>query len=434
MHLHTRSRAIAILIAACGATVTATQAQVRVNPTGVSTNAMAPTTVFLTFGGLRNQVPAEGLWCGEVVPAVLPERGTRCDPQTVYGRLPLRSDLSRLTVNGAFTDIMSIPASVTRRAYFAAFRGQSSTFFYVRRFTSTIGGADEFVAVTCRLTGGGAGVPFALTDVAITFDGKNPVQFVRTGDTPPAISAAIQYNGSGQLRGRWEVVMPGEEAPSVDDLLTEATLPPEERGQQRRYALLERFNVTVLPGGRVVLPGPDPSRLPHAVDGSYLVLLRIEATDDGAGDSNRDAVGAGGGLLHNGAVAGFPMPTLRYIVGSADNRQALTADEASVERVFVPMLPRENADVPRDSLLTARWTPLRGASFYRIEFIADDGHTLLSAIVKGGQTSYDAPPLLAQSAATATVRWRVTALDGLGAPLRRTVWHPFRFLGASPPP
>jgi hypothetical protein len=409
----------------------AARAQIKVNPTGVSTNSMAATTVFLTFGGLRNQVPVEGIWCGEVLPAVAPDRDTRCDPRTAYGRLPLRSDLARLGPNNVLTDIMSIPASVTRRAYYAAFRGQSSTFFYVRRFASTVGGADEFVVVTCRLTGGGAGVPFSLTNVTVAFDSKLPVQFVQPGELPPPLSATIAFNGSGNLRGRWEVVMPGEALPSLDDLLTEGTLPPELRGQQRRYALLERFNIPLLPTGKTVLPGPDPSRLPHEADGTYFVLLRIESSDDGAGDSNLGAAGAGDAVLHNGAVAGFPMPMLRYVVGAASNGFDGDVDARSGDKTLLQLTPRANARWSRDSLLTTTWTLVWGAAFYRVEFQTVGGTVLLSALVKKGSTTHDVPPTVAEHAGTDEVRWRVTALDGVGAELRRTAWRRFRL--TSPP-
>lgn len=416
------------------------RAQIRVSPTGVSTNAMAATTVFLTFGGLRNQVPVEGLWCGEVLPAVSPDRGTRCDPQTIYGRLPLRSDLTHTGANGALTDIMSIPASVTRRAYYAAFRGQSSTFFYVRRFASTVGGPDEYVAVTCRLTGGGANVPFSLTNVTVAFASKAPVQFVQVGETPPPLSATIQLNGSGQLRGRWEVVMPGEPLPSTDDLLTEATLAPELRTQQKHYALISRFNETVLPNQTMVLPGPDPSRLPHDVEGTYYVLLRIEATDDGAGDSNLGAVGADNLIVHNGAVAGFPMPMLRYVVGSAATSIEAAESDVDRERTLLLLSPRANGSVRADSTLTVEWTSTWGAAFYRVEFENAQGKSLLSAIVRKGKTSYTVPPMLSEDAAPASsagngsrdIRWRVVALDGLGAELRRTPWRHFKLLASRP--
>ncbi len=418
-----------LVLALLALSARASHAQIRVNPTGVSTNAMNPSTVFLSFGGLRNQTPVEGLWCGEVMAATAPDRGTTCDPRTIYGRLPLRSDLSRLSPSGVFTDIMSIPASVSRRAYLAALRGQSATFFYVRRFASTVGGANEFVAVTCRQTGGGAGVPFALTNVTVAFETKSPVQMVQPGEMPPPLSATIAYNGSGQLRGRWEVVLPGEELPSTDDLLTEATLPSEQRGTQKRYAQLQRFNITVPNGGTVVLPGPDPARLPHELDGTYYVLLRIEATDDKFGDSDLGAVGAAGGVLHSGAVAGFAMPMLRYVVGAAEN----ITERSSTERTLLLLSPRAEARVSPDSALTARWTSVWGATLYRVEFETATGTPLLSALVRKGASSYDVPPVVAERAAAAAaaagaaVRWRVSALDAAGGVLRRTAWRRFRF-------
>ena len=106
-----RSAALLAFVALVSGTTTAA-AQIRVSPTGVSTNAMAATTVFLTFAGLRNQTAVEAFWCGEIVAATSPDRGVRCDPATLYGRLPLRSDRSSLSAAGVFTDIMSIPASV----------------------------------------------------------------------------------------------------------------------------------------------------------------------------------------------------------------------------------------------------------------------------------------------------------------------------------
>src|SRR5262245_65176057 len=129
---------------------------------------------------------------------------------------------------------MSIPPSVARRAYQAAQAGSVSSFFYVRHFINLgggpdqgAGGPDEYVPVTCRLSGGGARTPFALTDVKVSFDteaAENAIVFVAPGRKPPAIRARITYNGTGRLRGRWEVVLPGEQPPEDFDLLTEAAL------------------------------------------------------------------------------------------------------------------------------------------------------------------------------------------------------------------
>ncbi len=400
--------------------VTAAEAQIRVSPTGVSTNAMAATTVFLTFAGLRNQTAVEAFWCGEIVAATSPDRGTRCNPATLYGRLPLRSDRSTLSAAGVFTDIMSIPASVARRAYQDAQRGERGTFFYVRRFASTTGGPDEFVAVTCRLTGGGANVPFSLTNVTVAFSSTAPVEFVKAGDAPPPIAAQIRYNGTGRLRGRWEVVMPGEERPTDVDLLTEASLPAEQRGRQRRYAQVARFNVLLPPGGSYTLEGPQPSGLPTSTDGAYMVLLRIEATDDRAGDSDP---GASGALLHNGAVAGFPMPVLRYVVGSA----APTPESSGTARTLRLLAPRAGTTVEPDSSLIVQWSLDANARFSRVEFQTRDGTVLLSSVVRRGGTSYRVPPILAERAAGQTIRWRVSTLGATGNVTARTAWRELAF-------
>src|SRR5262245_12763563 len=106
---------------------------IKVNPTGVNVNASGATTAFLTFGPVGNFRPGEGTWCGELIPAA-PDNGFKCDPATIFGTLPGRFDLSKSSGNLGFTDIMSIPPSVARRAYQAAQAGSVSSFFYVCDF------------------------------------------------------------------------------------------------------------------------------------------------------------------------------------------------------------------------------------------------------------------------------------------------------------
>ena len=106
---------------------------VTVNPTSVNVRQMGPSTAFLTFRGLTpTQSPEEGTWCGEILQGV-----GSCVPTTIFGRLPKRLDLSRTSGVNNFTDIMTIPASVARRAYQAAASGSASQFFYVRRFSDS---------------------------------------------------------------------------------------------------------------------------------------------------------------------------------------------------------------------------------------------------------------------------------------------------------
>lgn len=411
---------LALLPTLCAAPELA--AQVRVNPTGVNVNMMNPTTVFLTFGGVRTDLrPSEAYWCGELVSAA-PDVGMRCRPGTIFGQLPARYDRSRQSGTAAFTDIMSIPTSVARRAWQDARRGEVPSFFYVRRFESMTGGRDEFVAVTCRPSAGGARTPFALTDVRVKFDGRDEVQFVPSGQVLPPFAARIAHNGTGRLVGRWEVVLPGEEGPSAFDLLTEASLPVEERWQQRRFVQVERFNLFVPPGGTVTLPGPDPTRLPTAAGGSYLVLLRIEATDDREGDSNLGSVGAGSGVAHAGAVAGFPMPVLRYVVAGDGTTGA------SQRSRLAPLRPRNGAHALADSVVRLVWSADREASLYRVEVEDDQGATIVQALVPAAQTHYAFPGRLIPRARS-VVRWRVSAVGSDGQLLRRTSWWTLR----SPP-
>jgi hypothetical protein len=388
---------------------------IKVNPDGVNVNASGATVVFLSFGPLINRSPAEGCWCGELIPAA-PDIGFKCNPATVFGCLPSRMDFSTKSGSQGFTDIMSIPPSVARRAYQAAQEGATSSFFYVRRFINPSGGPDEFVAVTCRMSGGGARTPFALTDVKLSFAGDKPVMLVRAGENLPSIKAEITYNGTGRLVGRWEVVQPGDQQPDLRDLLTEASLPVEDRAMQRRYAQISRFNVFLPPGTKYVLEGPDPSRLPNTTEGPYLILLRIEESDDKEGDSNLAVVGAAG-VVHSGAVAGFPLPPLRYYVGSG----------ASGEGGKISLLtPDANGIVDSSSSVVFRWESKARAAFYRIELVGLKNQPILSALLLPGEGSYRAPSWLRERVTDGEVRWRVLALDQSGSLVDASGWRSLR--------
>ena len=406
-------------------------AQVRVNPTGVSVSSMSATTVFLTYGGLRNERPVDAYWCGELI-AAAPGIGTRCDPTTIYGRLPARYDLSQLGASGGvFTDVMSIPPSVARAAYQAALRGATSTFFYVRRFQNVAGGPDEYVAVTCRLTGGGARAPFSLTDVHLQFDGQDAIPFVAPGEAPPRVAARIAYTGTGRLVGRWEIVLPGEDPPGVRDLVTEASLPIDQRSSQRRFTQLERFNIFLPPDGRVTLPGPDPSRLPSAIEGTYQVLLRVEASDDREGDSNLSDAGAGVGIVHSGAVAGFALPVLRYVVAGEGAR----TPGASVSS-FRVLGAHDGDTLSADGGVTTMWIPPdeRGVEFFRVEVATDAGDALFAALLPRTSRRYDVPAWALAKGAGKPVRWRVNALDASGTVLRSSAWRRVRNGATLPSP
>lgn len=414
-------RRIALLAIALAMVAPRADAAIRVHPLGVNVNNQGATSIFLTFGGLKNQVAAEALFCGQLVPAA-PAIGSRCDPATIFGSPPLRFNESRLSGTAALTAVMSISPSVARRAYQAARSGETSSFFYVRRFVSTVGGPDEFVSVTCRMSGGGARTALSLLDVQLVFSGGAPLEYVSPRGALSPFAADITYTGTGRLKGRWEVVAPGDQLPTPEDLVTEGTLPIEQRGQQRRYAQLERFNVFLPPTGRITLTGPNVSRLPTDAVGAYLILLRIEATDDKEADSDLSkAAGAGPGLVHSGAVAGFPMPVLRYIVGGgARDRDALQR-----ESQLDVLLPPDSADLSSGQPLEFTWIEIAQAAVYRVE-IYDGQEVVFSGLVPSGAGIYRAPPWVKDKIAGGELRWRIVALDVQGKEIRVSAWRSVR--------
>jgi hypothetical protein len=406
---------------------TVTVAQIRVNPDGVNINSQGSTVVFLTFGPVpANRVPADGCWCGELIPAPGGGIGFACNPATIFGCLPARNDFSQRSGTGnlGFTDIMSIPPSVARRAYQAALTGVDSRFFYVRRFLSTIGAPDEFVNVTCRMAGTGARTPFSLTDVRLSFAIDKPVLILKGDEQLPSIKAEITYNGTGRLKGRWEVVLPGEEPPSETDLLTEASLPVENRPLQRRYTQLSTFNVFLPPDGRYTLEGPEPSRLPVKVKGEYQILLRIEVTDDKEGDSNLSVVGAGPTVVHSGAVAGFPLPVLRYYVGGGPHDQLAVSNSTAL----AALAPDDQAIFAPAQAIEFLWADSPRGQLYRLEVqTITDSRLVLSALFPPGAGFYRAPPWLKDKAAGSILRWRIVAVDEKGAVAEETAWRSLKF-------
>lgn len=418
-----------IFLFACLAMAAFAQGEIRVSPTNVNVYSQGSTTIFLTYGNLGDYRPAQTAWCGDLQPAT-PAVGFTCAPGTIYGTLPSRYDISRFSGNNAYTDIVSVPASVARRAYQAAARGEDSQFFYVRRFISISGAPDQFVVVTMRLSGNGAGAPFSLTDVQLDFGaGKGPrangqeplVLFIEPGGQAPPIRADIKYTGAGRLRGRWEVVRPGDPQPEPRDLLPEASLPVEERGTQQRFTQLSRFNVFLPPGGRYFLQGPDPARLPRDAAGQYLVLLRVEASDDRENISDLSAVGAGAGVALGGAAAGFPLPALRYVVGGGDNTR-----NASAANSFEPLLPRDGVAIPAGAPIDFAWAASPQAAFYRLEVEDENGKLILSAMLKSSIRNYRAPSWLKSKVTGGNLRWRVVAMGRAGQYIGETEKRKFQ--------
>jgi hypothetical protein len=372
---------------------------VTVSPQGVNVSTFSPTTTFLTYFNVNGLAPAEAQWCGAI------NADGSCVPGTVFGRLPRRYNLGRFSNNfrvgvNNYTDIMSIPSSITRKAYQDALKGNQADFFYVRRFTSTTGGIDEYVSVTCRLTSSGAGVPLSITNVKYQLaEGQSSanngqVSPIGIGTTIPKFGARVNYTGTGRLKGRWEVVLPGEPSPTQQDLLTEASLPLEQRGLQRRYTQLKRFDLYLQPSGSVFIPGPDPSSLPKGSKGLHQFLLRIEATDNPEGSFNVPSIAPTGG------VAGFPLPIFRYIIVAKPTQIAL-------------LQPNPDEQLLSQQQLRFSWQGVEGASGYKLQ-IKQFGKLVLFALLSKNNT-YTAPPWLRQT--KGALSWQVQALKSDGTVL-----------------
>ncbi len=388
-----------------------------VNPTGVNVNSQNPTTVFLTFGQIPSgYVAAEAIWCGELIPSPPPSLGLQCRPDTIFGSLPSRFNRSTTSGSSGFTDIMAIPPSVARRAYQAALNGDDAGFFYVRRFVSTAGLPDQYVNVTCRLTNGGARVPFALTNVELKTPSGEPIMFLKTGEKFPEIVADIQYNGTGRLKGRWEIVQPGEELPTDKDLLTEGTLPIEERGNQRRYTQIARFNDFLLPTGKHKLTLKVNNSVPVLAAGQYLLLLRIEAVNDKESDSNLATVGVGGGIVHSGAVASFPMPTVKFFITGESAANQWQENGA--------VLPMKNLAVDPTQPLIFTWRELPETHAYRLEILDGTEKIILSAVTLSPITSYRTPSWFWERFGDKNLNWRITALNENGNTVSQTKIQP----------
>jgi hypothetical protein len=380
------------VVHAGGQTISVSPAEARVYSQGA-------TSALLTYSNLGPRLPAEATFCGALI-STAPGLGMKCDPSAIFGRLPQRYNQSRLSRNNTFTDIMSVTTAVARLAYLDALCGSTGIFFYVRRFAGPAGIGDQYVPVTLRLGGNGASVPFSITNVRLLWDGgKATVPFVKSGERLPRITAEIFYTGSGRLVGRWELVKPGEALPSERDLLSEAALPVEERGTQRRFSELKRFNVFLLSNGSTTIPGPENWRIENTVNGMYLLLFRLEAAPDGL----------------NGAVAGFAMPVLRYYVGTggvAQNDQFNAADNS--------LAPADQASFIASESILSTWPQVPQAKYYRLVFENLTDAVVFSAVLTRDSRSYRAPSWLLGQPGNNILHWRVLAFDAGGALLNET--------------
>ena len=154
------------------------------------------------------------------------------------------------------------------------------------------------------------------------------------------------------------------------------------------------------------------------LEGMYLILLRIEAVDDARADSNLAEVGAGAGVVHSGAVAGFALPTLRYFVGSGGT---VVAAQNKLEL----LLPAENDIIGKGGPIDFTWSEIEGAAYYGLDVQDASGGAVISAVVLPGTGFYRAPSwlkdrVLKDKASGGEINWKVAAFDESGKRLGET--------------
>jgi hypothetical protein len=393
-----------------------------VQPKGVNVSWNSPTTAFLTFRGTQGQRSSQAVWCGEVTTLGV-SKTNPCVAGTLLGRFPKALDRSQRSGTGGqenLTDIMTIPVSVVRRAYQQAKRGQEPTFFYVRKFTGE--GGNEYLAVVCHLTAGGAASPLALVGTKLYFapqkndnnkqDTKKTRLIVPQQSTLPAIVAELNYTGSGRLRGRWELRYPADLALTQQDLKTQSSLPLEQQNQQQRYTLLDSFDQYLPPTGFIRLPAPDASQLPTDLSGEYEILLRIEASHNFLGDSQSNE------RIATGGVAAFPLPTLTYYVGANKKK-----------RVNL-LTPIQNANVLLNEPVRFAWSNVIGAQYYRL-LLRHNNEDFFSAYTSAKQRNYVLPTMLLESlqdTENPMMQWRVEALDATMQLIQKSPWQALQLI------
>ena len=365
--------AAATLLAATGAS-----AQLTRNPTGVNVATSGVTTLVIRFTDPAGTqyTSSEAIFCS-VDPNAGGVGNTSCTGAggTVLGRLPVSLDRgSTGSGTASITDVMTIPASVSRRAVVRARQGNFSDFFYVRKFDPVGGGASVYVSVTCRLTAGTARTPLSLTRVNIY--GREPgnpnVWLVRLDDQnilSGIVRADVNYTGTGILEGWWEVRTPSDLPVRDIDRFTPASLSEAERAQQRAFTRVKRFRVNLPLDGNITLDGPRYGDLPHSTAGVYEVLLRIDVARDREALSSIAITGQSTNLFSGGA-AGFPLETLEYRVGKVNLGTATPTELAP--RLALDRLPDGttqigviwNADAQVDGVLVINMTdPATGETF-----------------------------------------------------------------------
>ena len=378
---------------------------------------LAQTLSYTFTGNSAAVIPGDGIFCFDligVLPAGATVTGNPCASGSEFARHPTVASAFQYTRVGAFVrgvrETIRVPSAVSRFAR----ENNRARYYFVRNFLP-----NQYAVVAIELLGNVANQPIALTDMRMYFKqgGEQPIVFVKRGSALPPIEAKINFTGSGWLRGAWEIVQPGDVEPTESDLITDASLPLEQRGLQRRYTVVGSFQQYFAAVGQATLTPPNLSRFPVTVDGGYRVLLRIFADP---------AIGAEGDARLASGSAGFSLPTTRYFVGSFASHGAksslppMTINRPAPDHTFTAIEP-----------VSFGWQASADAAVYLLEAVDVTGRVVAAAQVPASavelNAAYTAPQPWRTQAARGATRWRVTAYGRDGEPLARSDWRGVQF-------
>lgn len=229
--------------------------------------------------------------------------------------------------NLSFTESVVVPFSVIHRAH----KNGVSTFVYERKFTSTEGaGASVAVNTSLRISSA-TSFGFFVTRVALKFeDGGAPLKVVGQGDAL-GIRAELSFNGTGLIRGVWEVANP--------TITTETPV----------FRPLRSVRQYLITGDSKTLVSPT---LPTRLIGQYRVRLRLTEPE-----------------------LNFVLPEIRYFVSA--RRPESVPPPAPISLIRPPLsLIRPPPSASLTPKLLFRWQAVKAARVYQLEFHTDTSSPL----------------------------------------------------------
>jgi hypothetical protein len=229
---------------------------VTVNPAGVTLAVNRPASINLTWtlvASPTNNIPTTATSSEIVI--------TDPGQDVIYGTIP--RTLSR-TITPGGSGILSETAQIPRSVIEAMKRARDangnplSAFVLLRNFTD-----DNFSFVSAManlyLTGGSAASLLQIDRLALTFDDLSTVRLIPKDETLNAL-LDVQFSGSGQLRGVWELATP---ASTMGEPI---------------YTNLRLVRQALVGNQTIRLKSPD---LPTNQEGVYLLRFRVTEPETG---------------------------------------------------------------------------------------------------------------------------------------------------------